>query len=182
MTNYNKIHALLHGPILPPFFIHRAKEALIWSIACCHPVCYVMLLTAGLTAPPASTATWQITTWVVLLDAWHLTISSASLCTSHNPSVNQSHQKVDVLTQRIFLYDLFHIQYVVCLLRGTNRNFTLDTNPTLSGRAMAWRLVSVLSAGSASLCSGGQEEQGQVLLSVSVFLSALVSRYKFCSP
>ena len=101
----------------------------------------------------------------------NLTISSASLYTSHNPPASHSHQKVDTLTHtKYILYDLFHIQDAACLLRGTSRNFQPHTNLSLSGRAMTWRLVSVLSAGSASLCCGGQEAQGQVLLGVSVLM------------
>jgi hypothetical protein len=46
---------------------------------------------------------------------------------------------------------------------------------------MAWRLVSVLSAESTSLCSGGQKVQEQVILGVSILLSDVAACYMYCS-
>ena len=93
-------------------FIEQTKhKSDVWQG--CHLVCYVVLLTAGLTAPPASAAIWQITNWVDLLDAWHLTISSASLCPSHNPSANHSHQKFDALTDTKVIF-IWLVSYPRC--------------------------------------------------------------------
>ena len=86
-------------------------------------------------------------------------------------------------SHKVYVYMIgIHNQDATCLLRGASRNFTPEANISFSGRDVAWRLSPVLSAESASSCCGGQDAVGQVLLSVSVCLSAVPAWYMCCLP